>query len=122
MAFAGWPVEALEFFEGLESDNSRAYWQAHKEVYDRCVKGPMEQLLRELSGELVARSVWEGGGGAVRVELRPAPIDPSRPRIRLSRVDPALRLAAEEALAELGITPTPELVEAELRRRGKNEG
>jgi uncharacterized protein (TIGR02453 family) len=51
MAFAGWPVEALEFFEGLEADNSRAYWQAHKEVYDRCVKGPMEQLLRELAEE-----------------------------------------------------------------------
>jgi hypothetical protein len=81
----------------------------------------IEQLLRELSGELVARTSWEGGGGAVRVELRPAAIEPTRPRVRPSRVDPALRLAAEEALAELGITPTPELVEAELRRRVKGE-
>ena len=27
MAFHGWKVEALEFFEGLEADNSKAYWQ-----------------------------------------------------------------------------------------------
>src|SRR2546427_4674140 len=33
MAFRGWKVEALEFFEGLQADNSKAYWQKHKEVY-----------------------------------------------------------------------------------------
>src|SRR5438477_10644582 len=43
MAFRGWPVEAVEFFEGLEDDNSRAYWQVHKASYERCVKGPMEE-------------------------------------------------------------------------------
>ena len=51
VAFTGWPVEAVEFFEGLEDDNSRAYWQAHKAVYERCVKGPMEALLAELEDE-----------------------------------------------------------------------
>ncbi len=51
MAFTGWPVEAIEFFEGLEDDNSRAYWQAHKSVYVECVKGPMEALLAELEGD-----------------------------------------------------------------------
>jgi uncharacterized protein (TIGR02453 family) len=51
MAFAGWPVEAVEFFEGLEADNSRTYWLAHKAVYDRTVKAPMEELLAELAGE-----------------------------------------------------------------------
>ncbi len=51
MAFTGWPVEAIEFFEGLEDDNSRAYWQAHKSVYLECVKGPMEALLAELEAE-----------------------------------------------------------------------
>ena len=52
MAFRGWPVEAVEFFEGLEADNTKAYWQANKDVYERCVKGPMEQLLAELAPEL----------------------------------------------------------------------
>jgi uncharacterized protein (TIGR02453 family) len=51
MAFRGWPVEAIEFFEGLEVDNSKAYWQANKDVYERCVKGPMEDLLAELAPE-----------------------------------------------------------------------
>jgi hypothetical protein len=27
MVFRGWPEEALEFFEGLEADNSKTYWQ-----------------------------------------------------------------------------------------------
>jgi uncharacterized protein (TIGR02453 family) len=48
MAFRGWKVEALEFFEGLEADNSKAYWQRHKEVYDTIVRAPMEELLAEL--------------------------------------------------------------------------
>jgi uncharacterized protein (TIGR02453 family) len=48
MAFSGWPVEAVEFYEGLEADNSRAYWQAHKATYDACVKAPMQELLAEL--------------------------------------------------------------------------
>jgi uncharacterized protein (TIGR02453 family) len=48
MAFHGWKVEALEFFEGLEADNSKAYWQRHKDVYDTIVRAPMEELLTEL--------------------------------------------------------------------------
>jgi uncharacterized protein (TIGR02453 family) len=48
MGFTGWKVEALEFFEGLEVDNSKAYWQKHKEVYDTIVRAPMEELLAEL--------------------------------------------------------------------------
>ncbi len=51
MAFRGWPVEALEFFEGLEVDNSKAYWQSHKDIYDTAVRAPMEGLLTELAPE-----------------------------------------------------------------------
>ena len=51
MAFTGWPVEAVEFYEGLEADNSKVYWEAHNEVYRQCVRGPMEQLLADLAGE-----------------------------------------------------------------------
>jgi uncharacterized protein (TIGR02453 family) len=49
MSFRGWPAEALEFFEGLEADNSKTYWQRNKDVYDRSVRAPMEQLLEELA-------------------------------------------------------------------------
>ncbi|MFN2607128.1 MAG: DUF2461 domain-containing protein [Acidimicrobiales bacterium] len=51
MAFRGWPAEALEFYEGLEADNSRAYWQAHTPVFQTAVKAPMEELLAELAPE-----------------------------------------------------------------------
>ena len=51
MAFAGWPVEAVEFYEGLQADNSKVYWQRHREVYQTCVRAPMEQLLAELADE-----------------------------------------------------------------------
>ncbi len=51
MAFRGWPVEALEFFEGLEADNTKTYWQANKTVYETIVRAPMEELLAELEPE-----------------------------------------------------------------------
>jgi len=51
MAFRGWPAEALEFFDGLEADNSKTYWTAHKSVYDNDVRGPMNDLLSELAAE-----------------------------------------------------------------------
>ena len=49
MAFRGWRAEALAFFEGLEADNSKAYWQANKDVYENAVRAPMEELLDELA-------------------------------------------------------------------------
>ena len=48
MAFQGWPEEALDFYDGLEADNSRTYWLAHKDVYETCVYGPMAELMAEL--------------------------------------------------------------------------
>jgi uncharacterized protein (TIGR02453 family) len=51
MAFRGWPAEALEFYEGLEADNTKAYWTEHKAVYEEAVYGPMAALLAELAGE-----------------------------------------------------------------------
>jgi uncharacterized protein (TIGR02453 family) len=49
MAFRGWKVEALEFFEGLEAENTKAYWQRNKAVYETVVRAPMEELLAELA-------------------------------------------------------------------------
>jgi len=48
MAFEGWPEEALDFYDGLEADNSRTYWQAHKDIYETCVLAPMAELMAEL--------------------------------------------------------------------------
>lgn len=51
MAFRGWKVEALEFFESLEADNSKVFWERHKAFYVDEVRAPMEDLLSELAGE-----------------------------------------------------------------------
>jgi uncharacterized protein (TIGR02453 family) len=42
---------AFEFYEGLEADNSKAYWDAHKAVYVNAIKEPMEALLSALTPE-----------------------------------------------------------------------
>jgi uncharacterized protein (TIGR02453 family) len=44
MTFAGIPVAALDFYEDLEADNSKTFWNANKSVYDECVKAPMLAL------------------------------------------------------------------------------
>ena len=44
MAFRGFPPEAIAFYEGLEADNSKGYWQANKAIYEEAVKAPMEAL------------------------------------------------------------------------------
>ena len=49
--FKGWPQDALDFYAGLEGDNSKSYWQAHKPVYDECVKAPFLALSDEIEGE-----------------------------------------------------------------------
>jgi uncharacterized protein (TIGR02453 family) len=51
MAFSGWPAEAVEFYEGLQADNTKTYWTAHKPVYDASVHAPMVELLAELAPE-----------------------------------------------------------------------
>jgi uncharacterized protein (TIGR02453 family) len=51
LSFSGWPAEALDFYEGLEADNSKAYWTAHKAIYGEKVLGPMSELLEELAPE-----------------------------------------------------------------------
>ena len=58
MSFAGFPDEALDFYEGLEADNSRAYWTDHRAVYDAGVKAPMEALLAQLEPEFGAAKLF----------------------------------------------------------------
>jgi uncharacterized protein (TIGR02453 family) len=50
--FAGWPKPALQFFHGLKRDNSKAYFEAHRHVYEEQVRQPMEALLAELEKDL----------------------------------------------------------------------
>jgi uncharacterized protein (TIGR02453 family) len=58
VGFSGFPAEALEFYEGLEADNTKTYWTAHKATYDDCVRGPMDALLAELAPRWGAAKVF----------------------------------------------------------------
>jgi uncharacterized protein (TIGR02453 family) len=49
--FKGWPKDALDFYVGLEADNSKTYWQAHKPVYEESVRAPFIALSGELERE-----------------------------------------------------------------------
>ena len=48
MRFEGFGDGACEFFDGLEADNSKAYWHDNLALYREHVRGPMELLLVEL--------------------------------------------------------------------------
>jgi uncharacterized protein (TIGR02453 family) len=56
--FGGFPPQAIVFYEGLEADNSRPYWVAHRDTYEECVRDPMEELLLELNEEFGAGKVF----------------------------------------------------------------
>lgn len=84
------------------------------------LRGEIEELLRDLRGSVVASHSLDPSGGALRVELR-RPKRPPAPRTGAPRApalpsDPDLLRRAEESLWELGIQPTPALLEAEVRR------
>jgi uncharacterized protein (TIGR02453 family) len=49
--FGGFPSATFEWFEGLERDNSRPYFQATREIYDRDVRGALEAMFDALSEE-----------------------------------------------------------------------
>lgn len=56
--FDGFPPGALAFYEGLSADNTKAYWQEHRDTYERCVREPMEELVLELHAEFGAGKVF----------------------------------------------------------------
>lgn len=54
MTFTGIPIAALDFYEDLESDNTKAFWTAHKSIYDESVRAPVEALAAALAPEFGA--------------------------------------------------------------------
>jgi uncharacterized protein (TIGR02453 family) len=47
-ALPGFPAAATRFFAELEEDNSKAYWESHRQQFDEAVRAPMEALLDAL--------------------------------------------------------------------------
>ncbi len=51
MTFSGIPFAALDFYEELESDNSKVFWTAKKQVYEVAVRVPVQALAVALEPE-----------------------------------------------------------------------
>jgi uncharacterized protein (TIGR02453 family) len=49
--FRGFGEGAVEFYDGLIADNSRAYWTDQRVVYERDVREPMQELLATVEPE-----------------------------------------------------------------------
>ena len=58
MAFEGFPSTALDFYDDLEVDNTRSFWEAHKATYERDVRVPMVALCAGLAAEFGAAKVF----------------------------------------------------------------
>jgi uncharacterized protein (TIGR02453 family) len=56
--FNGWPEEFQRFFIGLELDNSKRYFEANRDVYQRAVRAPMEALVASLEPQFGAAKVF----------------------------------------------------------------
>jgi uncharacterized protein (TIGR02453 family) len=50
--FMGFPSEGIGFFKGLETNNNREWFQAHKDVYERACREPMKDLMAEFEPTL----------------------------------------------------------------------
>lgn len=53
--FSGFGPAVTDWFVALASDNSRAYWAATKDIWQRDVRDPLEALLAELAEEAGGR-------------------------------------------------------------------
>jgi uncharacterized protein (TIGR02453 family) len=56
--FRGWSEDCQRFFIGLELDNSKRYFDAHRTTYEESVKGPMVALIESLEAEYGSGKVF----------------------------------------------------------------
>ena len=49
--FTGFPEAALDFYDDIEMDNTKTFWEAHREVYATAVAAPMKALTAALADE-----------------------------------------------------------------------
>jgi uncharacterized protein (TIGR02453 family) len=56
--FTGFPSAALDFYDDLEVDNTKSFWDEHRHVYDECVRAPMLALTEALGREFGEATVF----------------------------------------------------------------
>ena len=58
MSFTGFPVAALDFYDDLEMDNTKSFWEANKHVYKEAVEAPMKALAAALEPEFGSMKIF----------------------------------------------------------------
>ena len=58
MSFTGFPVAALDFYDDLEMDNTKSFWEANKAVWKESVEAPMKALMAALEPEFGPAKVF----------------------------------------------------------------
>ena len=58
MDFSGLDPDAVEFFRDLRVDNTKEWWAANKDRYERSVRGPFEALATRLEPEFGAVKIF----------------------------------------------------------------
>ncbi|WP_290515961.1 DUF2461 domain-containing protein [Aeromicrobium sp.] len=56
--FNGFPEAALDFYDDLEMDNTKSFWEAHRQTYDTAVATPMKALTAALADEFGVAKVF----------------------------------------------------------------
>lgn len=56
--FTGFPEAALDFYDDLEVDNTKSFWEAHKGTYETAVAAPMKALTTALAEEFGEAKVF----------------------------------------------------------------
>jgi uncharacterized protein (TIGR02453 family) len=56
--FTGFPEAALDFYDDLEMDNTKSFWEAHRATYDEAVAAPMRALVGALEPEFGTAKVF----------------------------------------------------------------
>src|SRR5690349_12854528 len=58
MIFTGFPEAALDFYDDLEIDNTKSFWEKHKQVWKDAVQTPMVALTDALAEEFGSAKVF----------------------------------------------------------------
>ncbi len=58
MNFDGFPVAALDFYDDLEMDNTKPFWEANKHIYQESVRQPLLALLDAVGDEFGEGKVY----------------------------------------------------------------
>ena len=58
MEFTGFPVTALDFYDDLEVENTKSFWEANKEVWKTSVRQPFEALMAALEPQFGTAKIF----------------------------------------------------------------